>query len=97
MSFGYSTGDFLAYLELANELRKRSQDAPTQYKVTSNDVEKLSNVLRVMKDYELQRKLSGPHTRSLKLLSHICYEGLDKLRGSLEKYSHVVSVDRSAK
>lgn len=37
MSFGYSTGDFLALLELANELRKRFQDAPTQYKDVSNE------------------------------------------------------------
>ncbi|KAJ5372867.1 hypothetical protein N7517_004873 [Penicillium concentricum] len=97
MSFGYSTGDFLALLELANELRKRFQDAPTQYKDVSNDVKKLSNVLRVIEDYEPERNLSGPQTGSLELLSQSCHEVLDKLRDSLEKYSHVVSVDRSAK
>lgn len=54
-------------------------------------------MLRVIEDYEPERNLSGPQTGSLELLSQSCHEVLDKLRDSLEKYSHVVSVDRSAK
>jgi hypothetical protein len=53
-------------------------------------------VLRVIEDYGPERNLSGPQTGSLKLLSQSCREVLDKLRDSLEKYSHVMSVDRSA-
>jgi hypothetical protein len=37
MSFGYSVGDFLALLKLANDLRKQFQDAPAQYKDVSNE------------------------------------------------------------
>jgi hypothetical protein len=37
MSFGYSIGDFLALLALANELRKRFEDAPSQYRDVSNE------------------------------------------------------------
>jgi hypothetical protein len=37
MSFGYSIGDFLALLQLANELRKWFEDAPTQYREVSNE------------------------------------------------------------
>jgi hypothetical protein len=32
MSFGYSVGDFIAVIELANKIRKDFLDAPSQFK-----------------------------------------------------------------
>lgn len=37
MSFGYSAGDFLAILQLANELRSRFAQAPRQYKAITDE------------------------------------------------------------
>jgi hypothetical protein len=37
MSFGYSIGDFLATLQLANEIRKRFVDAPNQFRAISEE------------------------------------------------------------
>lgn len=37
MSFGYSVGDCIAILQLANKVRERFDDAPEQFKVISNE------------------------------------------------------------
>ncbi|KAJ5154763.1 uncharacterized protein N7500_010202 [Penicillium coprophilum] len=97
MSFGYSLGDFLAILKLANDLRKQFRDAPIQYKEVADDVRKLSNVLRVIEDYKPDHSLSDQQTESLKVLSQNCGEVLKQLRGTLERYSHVMGADHSTK
>ena len=37
MSFGYSVGDFITLLRLANAVRKRFVDAPGQFKAVSEE------------------------------------------------------------
>jgi hypothetical protein len=37
MSFGYSVGDFIAILQLANYIRKQFVDAPSQFKAISDE------------------------------------------------------------
>jgi hypothetical protein len=37
MSFGYSIGDFISLLKLANDVRKRFVNAPTQFRAVSNE------------------------------------------------------------
>ena len=37
MSFGFSVGDFLAAIQLANKIRKEFADAPTQFKAISDE------------------------------------------------------------
>jgi hypothetical protein len=37
MSFGYSVGDFIATLQLANTIRKQFVDAPDQFKAVSKE------------------------------------------------------------
>jgi hypothetical protein len=37
MSFGYGVGDFIAVCQLANQLRERFADAPSQFKAISNE------------------------------------------------------------
>lgn len=41
MSFGYSAGDFLAILQLANDLRSRFAQAPRQYKAITDEYDDL--------------------------------------------------------
>lgn len=42
MSFGFSVGDILAVLELANKVRKRFVDAPEQLKAVRDEYVKIS-------------------------------------------------------
>jgi hypothetical protein len=37
MSFGFSVGDFLAAIELANKIRREFVDAPSQFKAISDE------------------------------------------------------------
>jgi hypothetical protein len=37
MSFGFSVGDFIAVLQLANDIRKQFVDAPSQFKAISEE------------------------------------------------------------
>jgi hypothetical protein len=37
MSFGLSVGDFIALLQLANNIRKQFVDAPSQFKAISDE------------------------------------------------------------
>jgi hypothetical protein len=37
MSFGFSVGDFVAVLQLANQVRQRFVDAPEQFKAISDE------------------------------------------------------------
>lgn len=37
MNFGYSTGDFITVLQLANHVRKRFADAPDQFEAVSQE------------------------------------------------------------
>jgi hypothetical protein len=37
MSFGFSVGDFIAVIELANKIRKEFVDAPSQFKAISDE------------------------------------------------------------
>jgi len=37
MSFGFSFGDFIAAIQLANDIRKEFADAPSQFKAVSDE------------------------------------------------------------
>jgi len=37
MSFGFSVGDFITAIELANKIRKEFVDAPSQFKAISDE------------------------------------------------------------
>jgi hypothetical protein len=45
MSFGFSVGDFIAVIELANKIRKDFVDAPSQFKAISDEYIVLSTFL----------------------------------------------------
>jgi hypothetical protein len=45
MSFGFSVGDFIAVIELANKIRKDFVDAPSQFKAISDEYAVLATLL----------------------------------------------------
>ncbi len=45
MSFGFSIGDFIAVIELANKIRKDFVDAPSQFKAISDEYAVLAALL----------------------------------------------------
>ncbi|KAI2709040.1 hypothetical protein CBS147332_6099 [Penicillium roqueforti] len=78
MSFGYSAGDFLAILKLANDLQRRFAQAPRQYKAITDEVESLSTVLHridgldendfnTQQQDEINKAILGCHNVSLEL------------------------------
>ncbi|KAJ5212611.1 uncharacterized protein N7498_004257 [Penicillium cinerascens] len=52
MSFGFGVGDFLAVLQLANDLRGRFAQAPREYKAITEEVESLIIVLNRIDSFD---------------------------------------------
>ncbi|KAI9740912.1 MAG: hypothetical protein M1818_004518 [Claussenomyces sp. TS43310] len=46
MNFGFSVGDFIAAIGLANKIRKEFVDAPIQFKAITDDIRSLSIILQ---------------------------------------------------
>ncbi len=109
MSFGYSVGDFIAVLRLANEVRKRFVDAPVQFKTISeewarptksnewilnihlNSVKVLSNVLRDVDDILPERDLTSRQKKELDEVAQACYDILQTLQETLDKFQELDS------
>ncbi|KFZ02648.1 hypothetical protein V500_00038 [Pseudogymnoascus sp. VKM F-4518 (FW-2643)] len=91
MSFGFSIGDFIAAIELANRIRKEFVDAPSQFKAISDEVRSLSIVLQDVED-----RLSGPdlddqQEKELRDITNSCGDVLSELKKTLDKYSELKS------
>ena len=69
MSFGYSVGDLIAVIQLANKVRRRFVDSPAQFRAISDEVKCLSNLLRDADDTIPDRSL----TQSTLLICKIIY------------------------
>ncbi|KAL4923581.1 ankyrin repeat-containing domain protein [Aspergillus undulatus] len=96
MSFGFGVGDFLAVLKLADRARKQFVDAPGQLWAVSDDVKRLSNVLRDIEDNDPAESLSFEKQRILNEISQGCHDVLYDLINSLAKYEDMLNDDRSA-
>lgn len=48
MSFGFSAGDFLAVISLANKIRKEFVDAPSQFKAISDECVTLTSFIAML-------------------------------------------------
>lgn len=79
MSFGYSIGDFIKLIELANELRHRFVDAPNQFQAISIEYDS-TTVASPIKVYVLMI-LQGSKPNNC---SRRC-EGLVTAMGSLDR------------
>jgi len=52
MSFGFSIGDFIAVIELANKIRKDFVNAPSQFKAISDEYAVLTTLLSNADSFE---------------------------------------------
>lgn len=95
MSFGFSIGDFLAAIQLANKIRKEFADAPSQFKTISNEIRTLSIVLQDADVAFPDRELDNDQKRNLEDIDKGFRNILDELQRILDKNTELSSETRS--
>ncbi|CCT73748.1 related to ankyrin [Fusarium fujikuroi IMI 58289] len=86
MSFGFSVGDMLHLIELAQKTRRSFIDAPAQFRQISEEVRTLSNVLRDLEDVIPERALPEALSESLGDHVDVCTRLLEEIQAVLLKY-----------
>ncbi|KAG5809640.1 hypothetical protein H9Q74_005480 [Fusarium xylarioides] len=86
MSFGFSVGDMLHLIELAQKTRRSFIDAPAQFRQISEEVRTLSNVLRDLEDVIPERALPEALSESLRDHVDVCTRLLEEIQAVLLKY-----------
>lgn len=86
MSFGYSVGDLIAVVQLANKVRRRFVDSPAQFCAISDEVKCLSNLLRDIDDIVPGRSFTHKQAVDLKDNLHACKSLLNDLDIIVDKY-----------
>ncbi|KAJ5978365.1 hypothetical protein N7501_001707 [Penicillium viridicatum] len=86
MDFGYGAGDIYTFLKLANDLRKQFKDAPSQYRIISEEVETFSNMFQCMANEHYDRLLSEQQKHTLYDISKNCQLLLRDIRKKLDDY-----------
>ncbi|KGO73992.1 hypothetical protein PITC_040120 [Penicillium italicum] len=83
MSFGFGVGDFLATLKLADELKKRFAQAPSEFKAISGEIKSLWAVLHDLNDIPKE----GLSVRQKSEMESIVQKGREVLLEIEEKLS----------
>ncbi|KAH8786634.1 hypothetical protein BGZ57DRAFT_817784, partial [Hyaloscypha finlandica] len=91
MSFGFSVGDFLPAIQLANKIRKEFADAPSQFKAVTDEVRTLSIVLQDADVAFPNRELNNDQKGDLEGIDTGCRNVLDELQRILDKNSELSS------
>ncbi|KFY30094.1 hypothetical protein V493_02139 [Pseudogymnoascus sp. VKM F-4281 (FW-2241)] len=91
MSFGFSVGDFIAAIELANKIRKEFVDAPSQFKAVSAEIRSLLIVLQDADVAFPNKGLSADQKRDLEGIDKGCRNVLDELQRIVDKNSELGS------
>ncbi|GKZ37327.1 hypothetical protein AbraIFM66950_008817 [Aspergillus brasiliensis] len=86
MSFGFGVGDFLATLQLADDLKKRFAQAPSGFKAISADVKSLWALLHDLNDIP-NEGLSMPQRMELDIIVQRGREVLLEIEHKLSKYN----------
>ncbi|KAJ6051209.1 hypothetical protein N7499_010572 [Penicillium canescens] len=89
MSFGLGIGDFLAVIKLAEKIRKRFNEAPSQFNAISDEVRSLSHVLH---DCEVDlsiEELSDKQKKNLLEIEESCYSVLLEIEKTIARYSQL--------
>jgi hypothetical protein len=94
MSFGYSVGDVLAIIALANKIRKDFVGAPEQFDSIHQDVRSLSIVIQDA--YANVDEMPEEHAANFSQILASCQALLHKLEGLMSKWS-VISDPRKGK
>ncbi|CZR52360.1 related to 2-5A-dependent ribonuclease [Phialocephala subalpina] len=88
MSFGFSVGDFIAAIELANRIRKEFVNAPGQFKAVSDEYAALATFWDIdinLSDHEL----NDQQQTHLQEISSSCRNVLNELEKAARKYQEV--------
>ncbi|KAJ6011997.1 hypothetical protein N7522_002352 [Penicillium canescens] len=86
MSFGFSVGDFLATLKLADDLKKRFAQAPSEFKAISGEVKSLWAVLHDLNDIP-KEGLSVHQKSEMESIVQKGREVLLEIENKLSKYN----------
>ncbi|GLA93226.1 hypothetical protein AtubIFM61612_010418 [Aspergillus tubingensis] len=86
MSFGFGVGDFLATLQLADDLKKRFAQAPSGFKAISGDVKSLWALLHDLNDIP-NEGLSATQKTELDIIVQRGREVLLEIEHKLSKYN----------
>ncbi|TVY27700.1 putative ankyrin repeat protein [Lachnellula hyalina] len=96
MSFGFSVGDFIKTVELANKVRKGFVGAPSQFNAISDEVRSLSIVLLDVEVFLYNRELRNEQEADLRRIVDGCGNVLNQLEHTLDNYGELRSGHRSA-
>ncbi|KAB8225326.1 hypothetical protein BDV33DRAFT_231663 [Aspergillus novoparasiticus] len=94
MSFGFSIGDFLAVIELANKIRKEFIDAPSQFKAIDDEVRNLSFILQDVEVDLSGKELSDNQKSQLRAITDSCRCVCDEIYEKINIY-RVLESDHS--
>ncbi|KAH8727136.1 hypothetical protein GQ44DRAFT_128599 [Phaeosphaeriaceae sp. PMI808] len=86
MSFGFSVGDFLAVIQLANKIRKDFVGAPSQFSDISNVLRSLSIVLTDAEVTVHEQELDPQEKTNFQNVLDGCQRTLRKLEYTIDKY-----------
>ncbi|PMD63451.1 uncharacterized protein K444DRAFT_556103, partial [Hyaloscypha bicolor E] len=95
MSFGFSVGDFVAVLQLANDVRKQFVDAPSQFKAISEEVKSLSIVLQDIDDILPARDLTSHQQTELGNIVKHCESVLEELNKIVINFKELDPIAKS--
>ncbi|KAK2800833.1 hypothetical protein FQN50_007974 [Emmonsiellopsis sp. PD_5] len=90
-TFGYSVGDLIAVIRLANEVRQRFIDAPEQFAAISDEVRSLSIVLQDIDIVLPKRDLAVNQKRDLNDIAKGCHNVLKQLDKWLDERAILAS------
>ncbi|KAK2788055.1 hypothetical protein FQN51_003050 [Onygenales sp. PD_10] len=90
-AFGYSVGDVIAVIRLANEVRQRFIDAPEQFAAISDEVRSLSILLQDIDIFLPKRELAEDQQRELNDIAKGCRNVLEQLDKWLDEHAILAS------
>ncbi|KAI1852914.1 hypothetical protein JX265_012942 [Neoarthrinium moseri] len=93
MSFGFSIGDFLAAIKLANQLRKDFAGAPDQFQHISSELRSLSFTLQDVDIFLYERDITELQQNKLREISTSCCSLMQDIQRTLAKYSILKSAE----
>ncbi|KFY94788.1 hypothetical protein V500_03053, partial [Pseudogymnoascus sp. VKM F-4518 (FW-2643)] len=96
MSFGFSVGDFIAAIQLANKLRKEFAHAPSQFHAVSAELRALSIVLGDVDVVIPYQELNKKQKRDLEDIDKGCRNVLEELQQIVNKNVELSSESRVA-
>ncbi|KAL2004633.1 hypothetical protein VTN00DRAFT_3369 [Thermoascus crustaceus] len=91
MSFGFSVGDFVTVIELANKIRKEFVEAPAQFKDISDEVRNLSFVVQDVEIDLSSKELGSQQKIELQEIAENCRNVLTDIEKTIDRYSELKS------